>query len=217
MPAPIAQLWDLDGTLVDSEPVHLAAFTDVLAEMGVAAPPDFHQMMFGRALPDVCALSIQRFGLNATVAELSALQLRAFAARSEELAPRAEGLFVFTRQRARGVRQAIVSNSDRVIVNVSLRALELDTPALVSVTRNDVLRGKPDPEPFLRAAYLLGATPRECVVIEDSPVGVAGGVAAGMWVIAFPEPRSGPPLEFPPGVPVARDGAELARLLDEPG
>jgi beta-phosphoglucomutase-like phosphatase (HAD superfamily) len=86
-------------------------------------------------------------------------------------------------------------------------------PDLVTVSRNDVRPGKPDPEAFLRAAHLLNAEPARCVVVEDSPVGAAGGLAAGMRVVCFPEPRSGSPLDLPANPEAARDGRELAVFL----
>jgi HAD superfamily hydrolase (TIGR01509 family) len=217
MKSPSALLWDLDGTLVDSEPVHFLAVTDALAQLGVAAPPELHQALLGRSPTDTHAYCAAAFGLTVSCEELSALKLAAYARHAALLRPHAAAIELFGRFRARRVAQAIVSNSDRVIVDVNLRALGLVIPDLVTVSRNDVLLGKPDPEPFLRAAHLLGAAPGECVVVEDSPVGVASGLAAGMRVVCFPERRAGPPPVFPAAAEVARDGGELATLLDLPG
>jgi HAD superfamily hydrolase (TIGR01509 family) len=86
-----------------------------------------------------------------------------------------------------GVRSAFVSNADRIVVDANLRAAGVLKPGVVSVSRNDVRRGKPAPEPFLRAAHLLGAPPEECIVIEDSRLGVTAGLAARMHVIAWPQ------------------------------
>jgi HAD superfamily hydrolase (TIGR01509 family) len=213
MMPPSALIWDLDGTLVDSEPVHFLALTDALAQLGVAAPPELHPLMLGRSLPEVHAYCATALGLAASCEELSALKLAAYGRHAALLRPRADAVELFGRLRDRRAAQAIVSNSDRVIVDVNLRALGLVIPDLVTVSRNDVLLGKPDPEPFLRAAHLLRAAPGECVVVEDSPVGAAAGLAAGMRVICFPEPRTGPPLLFPAPAAVARDGGELAALL----
>jgi HAD superfamily hydrolase (TIGR01509 family) len=213
MKTPSAVLWDLDGTLVDSEPVHFLALGDALARMGVAAPPELHQVTLGRTLPEVHAYCATVLGLAGSCEELSALKLAAYARHAALLRPRADAVELFGRLRERRVAQAVVSNSDRVLVDVNLRALGLVIPDLVTVSRNDVLLGKPAPEPYLRAAHLLRVAPGECVVVEDSPIGAAGGLAAGMRVICFPEPRSGLPLAFPATAAVAGDGDELAALL----
>lgn len=79
------------------------------------------------------------------------------------------------------------------------------------MSRNDVRQGKPDAEPYLRAAFLLGIAPVDCVVVEDSPTGAAAGIAAGMTVLAWPEPHLGD-LRFPAGVRLAGPHDLLARL-----
>ncbi len=213
MTAEPAFLWDLDGTLVDSEPVHRLALTDALAGLGVAAPAELHASLLGRSPLELYAYCAAELGITVSAAELGARKLAAYERHAALLRPRAEAMELFARLRALGAAQGIVSNSDRVIVDVNLRALGLLIPDLVTVSRNDVRHGKPDPEPFLRAAHLLDTAPARCVVVEDSPVGAAGGLAAGMRVVCFPEPRSGAPLVFPADAEVARDGRELAALL----
>jgi len=211
MTAEPAFLWDLDGTLVDSEPVHLLALTDALAGLGVPAPPELQATLLGRSAAEVHAYCAAAFGITVSARELGGLKLEAYQRHAARLRPRAEALELFEALRARGAALGIVSNSDRVIVDANLRAMGLSIPELVTISRNDVLRGKPDPEPFLRAAHLLGVEPARCVVIEDSPVGAAAGLAAGMRVVCFPEP--GGALHFPTNAEVARDGRELAALL----
>jgi len=106
---------------------------------------------------------------------------------------------------------AIVSNSDRMLVDANLRAAGLQVPGLVSVARNDVRFGKPRPEPYLRAAWLLGVDPSDCIVVEDSVPGARAGLAAGMTVIGWPEPHRGD-LVFPPEA-LAADPGDLAATL----
>jgi HAD superfamily hydrolase (TIGR01509 family) len=101
---------------------------------------------------------------------------------------------LFERQ---GLRQALVSNSDRIVVNANIRVLGLEEPGFISVSINDVVRGKPDPEPYERAATLLGVAMHHCRVIEDSPTGAQAGLAAGAQTIAWPEDQT---LEFPSGI-----------------
>ena len=86
-----------------------------------------------------------------------------------------------------GVVQAVVSNSDRLIVDANLRAVGIVEPGMKTVSRNDVRDGKPDAEPFLRAAWLTGIDPADTVVMEDSFTGARAGLAAGMRTIFWPE------------------------------
>jgi HAD superfamily hydrolase (TIGR01509 family) len=210
---PAALLWDLDGTLVDSEPVHLLALSDVLAARGFAVPPELQQTLLGRSGREVHAYCVETFGLTLSYEELSGLKHEAYTRHAAILKPRAGAIDLFWELRRRSVPQAIVSNSDRILVDLNLRALGLLVPGLITVSRNDVRLGKPDPEPFLRAAHLLGIAPEECAVVEDSPVGATGGLAAGMRVICLLDPTGGAPHAFPPGAVVARDCHELGGLL----
>jgi HAD superfamily hydrolase (TIGR01509 family) len=100
---------------------------------------------------------------------------------------------VFNELRALGVQQAVVSNSDRVIVDANLSAVGLIYPGMRTISRNDVREGKPHPEPFLRAAWLAGVDPADAVAVDDSVTGATSGLAAGMRTIFWPEaPMAGP-------------------------
>lgn len=79
----------------------------------------------------------------------------------------------------------IVTSCTRVLAEVRLRAAGLPVPARF-ITSTDVVNGKPHPEPFLKAARLLGIEPRNCIVVEDAPAGIRAGKAAGARVIGFP-------------------------------
>lgn len=78
---------------------------------------------------------------------------------------------------------AVATSGNTLLATSSMRKARM-TPPAVLITSDDVTRGKPDPEPYLRAAELLGVPAQDCVVIEDAPAGVAAGIAAGTRVIA---------------------------------
>jgi len=82
-------------------------------------------------------------------------------------------------------RWTIVTSCTRALAEVRLRAAGLPTPARF-ITSTDVVRGKPDPEPYVKAAAILGIEPASCVVVEDAPAGIRAGKAAGARVIGFP-------------------------------
>jgi sugar-phosphatase len=82
-------------------------------------------------------------------------------------------------------RWAIVTSCTRALAEVRIRAAGLPRPALF-LSSNDVVNGKPHPEPYVKAAQALGFAPEDCIVVEDAPAGIAAGRAAGSHVLAFP-------------------------------
>ena len=175
-----ALLWDMDGTLVDSEPLHARALAGALETRGLSAPPDLHDRTLGLSARDLYDVLRAETTLDLPFDEWIRLKHRVYRRLVAGLRPFQGALDCYRRMQAAGIRQAIVSNSDRIIVTANLDAAGLTEPGLVSVSLNDVRHGKPDPEPYLRAAWLLEAAPAECVVIEDSATGAAAGLAAGM-------------------------------------
>lgn len=194
-----AILFDMDGTLVDSEPLHQRALADVLEREGVAMPDGYGNASTGLSMPAAYALLRAGSTLQLGYDELVAAKYAAFLAAAGTLQLRAGAAAAVALARGLAGGYAIVSNSDRMLVDAALLATGMQHPGLVSVTRNDVREGKPAPEPYLRAAWLLGMPPADCIVVEDSPAGALAGLAAGMTVLAWPE-RHRHDLVFPPGV-----------------
>lgn len=206
-----AILFDMDGTLVDSEPLHHRAMLEVLDQVGVTLPASFDQDTTGMAMPDVYALLRATTMLQMPYAELVAAKYAAFLRRAGEIAMRPGAQQAIEAARALGLQVAVVSNSDRMLVDASLSVAGIARPDMVTVTRNDVRKGKPDPEPYLRAAWLLDLAPQECIVVEDSAPGAQAGLAAGMAVVGWPEPHRHD-LVFPAGVQ-RLETADLAAFL----
>lgn len=208
---PGAVLWDMDGTLVDSEPLHEEALVAALRALGHEPPEGFHDLVIGRDARSIHAWAQAHLGLLPGFEEWVGLKYRTYFASLGRLRPRPGAVETFSALRARGVPQAVVSNSDRMVVAANLDAAGLTRPAMVTVSRNDVREGKPAPEPFLRAAFLLGLAPEDCVVVEDSVTGAAAGLAAGMRTLFWPpDGRAGPA-----GTIAVRDAADLAARIEE--
>jgi HAD superfamily hydrolase (TIGR01509 family) len=208
-----AVLWDLDGTLVDSEPAHAAALDSALAELGIAVGPAFHDRCLGASEDAVHAALVAETGTAMAPAAWQTLKWRHYRGFAHRIAARPEVAGLVPPLAAAGVAMAVVSNSTRAEVDLALAALGLDRLLSVTVSRADVARGKPDPEGYMAAAARLGAPPAGCVVIEDSPTGVAAGLAAGMTTVFHPQD---PALAAPAGALVAGpDG--LAALLGRLG
>ncbi len=184
---PKAVYWDMDGTLIDSEPLHEQALIAVLKSRGITPPADLHTRVVGIAARPVYEMMREEFGLDLPFDDWILRKYVYYMEHAAQLKPRPGAIEVFRDLKAAGVAQAVVSNSDRLIVEVNLRMIGIDAPGIKTVTRNDVRAGKPDPEPFMRAAYLTGVEPAESCVIEDSPTGATAGVAAGMQTLFWPQ------------------------------
>lgn len=184
---PRAVYWDMDGTLIDSEPLHEQALIAVLTSLGITPPADLHDRVIGIAARPVYDMLRDEFGLALPFDDWILRKYVYYMEHAAKLKPRPGAIEVYRDLKALGIAQAVVSNSDRLIVETNLRMIGIDAPGIKTVTRNDVRAGKPDPEPFLRAAYLTEIDPAESCVIEDSQTGATAGVAAGMRTLFWPQ------------------------------
>lgn len=188
-----AILWDMDGTLIDSEPAHAAAFDSALHEADLAVPEGLHETLLGASGDMVFAALKKATGTALTLADWTTLKHRHFETHARAIA-RLPSAAMAEKLGARGVPMALVSNSTPEEVGFCLRTTGLDTLLSITVTRADVARGKPAPDGYLLAAERLGIAPENCLVVEDSPTGAAAGLAAGMQVIYHPQaPDPSPP------------------------
>lgn len=206
---PKAVFWDMDGTLVDSEPLHEIALRKALEEEGIVPPADLAEQVVGIAASVVYQMFCEQYGLRVPYDEWIARKYGHYLPLVEKLVPRPGALEIFRELKARGVHQAVVSNSDRIVVDVNLRAVGLSYAGMKSVSRNDVREGKPHAEPFLRAAYLAGVDPADAVAIDDSWTGVNSGLAAGMKTVFWPER----PMAGPAGAITVNSPQELRQVL----
>lgn len=185
-------IFDLDGLLVDSEPLHLEAERRVLAGFGVTSyDASVKAGLIGRGSLEIMQEFIDLFGLSGVTPEqlqqLKTEQHRALQGALRGFEPTV-GLAKELHQR--GYRLAVASGSVAEFVGPALRAIGLAGVFSTIVTADDVAHGKPSPDLFLEAAARLGADPADCVVLEDSAPGVAAAVAAGMRCIAIPSPAA---------------------------
>jgi len=181
-----AVLWDIDGTLVDSEPNHHRALFSVCREMGLAMTHGDASSFVGTSYRDLYP-KLSRFGsVTLTFDELMEAIQADYLAHLAMVKPREGAVDLVSRFARMGLRQACVSNSPRPVIDANLRLLDLSELEF-AVGREEVVRGKPDPEGYLIAARRLGIPPSACAVVEDSPAGVRAGHAAGMLTVAWPQ------------------------------
>lgn len=196
-PAPIeALIFDMDGLLVDSEPLAAEAMTAFLANFGKVRDPEIQRQMLGRRLPEAIAMTKKDYGLPGSLADLISLydQLRLEALRGRvKLMPGAAEVVDFGRRA--GLPLALATSGMRSHVDLSLAETGLLGKFDVEVTGDEVERGKPAPDLFLTAARKIRVDPPRCIVFEDSLLGIEAGIAAGMRVIAVPTPPNRPVAE----------------------
>jgi HAD superfamily hydrolase (TIGR01509 family) len=187
---PAAVLWDMDGTLLDSEKLWDIPLYEYAEKLGGTLSLATRQAMVGSNVLTTMALLFAEVGIEPTPAELED-GAAWIARRTEEVfragLPWRPGAREALRAvRASGVPMALVTSTERALTEVALDTIGRD---LFDVTVcGDEVDGhnKPLPEPYLRAARLLGVDPTACVAIEDSPTGVASAVGAGCTVLVVP-------------------------------
>ncbi|MBB6348364.1 HAD family hydrolase [Nonomuraea muscovyensis] len=191
-----AVFFDMDGLLVDTEKVWLEIETEVMARLGAEWTPAHQAHLVGGSMERTVDYMLAVSGASTapeTVWEWMAGGMVARLAGGVSVMPGAAELV--DALRAEGVPVALVTSSLKEIAEAVLGHVGHDRFDAV-VTADDVERTKPDPEPYLTAAALLGVRPVRCVVLEDSPNGVAAGTAAGCAVVAVPSVL---PVEPAPG------------------
>jgi HAD superfamily hydrolase (TIGR01509 family) len=181
-----AAIFDVDGVLVDSEPLHALVVREILAREGQAITDTEYTELIGRDQVSAWQWLKVRFGLSAGVELYMAAYETELVHRVREsvLEPLPCAREVVARWRNDGLALAAASSSSRSVVSATLARIGLSDAFDVRVGGDDVARGKPDPGIFLAAARLLSVAPRACVVIEDSVHGITAARSARMAVIA---------------------------------
>jgi HAD superfamily hydrolase (TIGR01509 family) len=184
---PAAVLWDMDGTLVDSEPYWMISQSRLASEYGASWGHEEGLGLVGKSLYDSSAiirdhLDIQHMSIEQIIDRLTnevVEQLR------EKLHWRPGALDLLIELKQAGVKTALVTMSMRrmalaVVEQVPFHAFD------VVVAGDDVTKGKPHPEPYLKAAELLGVSPEMCIALEDSHTGLTSAESAGTFAIGIP-------------------------------
>ncbi len=188
MPLARQVVFDLDGVIADSEPLHERANDLYVERAGVVLDEDLRDEMMGRRVRDLTDALAARLGQppDQVFAEREAVFWELLEGEGVQPMPGLDK--AVARLEDAGLRLAVVSSGTSAYVEFVLRWLQVRPAFEVVVSGEEVRRGKPDPEGYLLAASLLHADPADCVALEDTFHGVAAARAAGMHAVAIPNP-----------------------------
>jgi len=197
-----AVVFDMDGVLVDSEPVWERIRRSFVAAHGGHWAPDAQDKMMGMSTPEWAAYLSTDLGVGVAPDAVAKMVVTAMAAAYREHLPLLPGAVEAVHEFAVRWPLGVASSSPRTLIETVLATAGLRSAFAAVVSSEEVARGKPAPDVYLEAAARLGVSPKSCAAIEDSSNGLRAAAAAGCTVIAIPRP------EYPP----APDSLATARL-----
>jgi HAD superfamily hydrolase (TIGR01509 family) len=211
VPADVVQavVFDMDGVLVDTEGDWDAARRDVAQALGGRWHPDATTDMMGMSAPEWSRYMHDRLGANAEPEEINRRVVAKMLERVGSGPPLLPGAAAAVERLAARWPLAVASSANRPVIETILEASGLAPFFAATVSSEEVSRGKPAPDVYLAAARALGVDPRAAVAIEDSANGIRSAAAAGMAVVALPNPH------FPPDAEALSHADFVIGALDE--
>jgi HAD superfamily hydrolase (TIGR01509 family) len=198
-----AVVFDLDGVLVDSEPVWEQVRRELVAERGGHWAPDAQRRLMGMSTPEWAAYLSRDLGVGLPPDQVATLVVDRMAARYAERVPLMDGAADAVHRIAARWPLGVASSSPPRLIETVLRSAGLRSCFSAAMSTEQVAHGKPAPDIYLAVTAALGFSPGDCAAVEDSANGLRSAAAAGLRVIAVPQPR------YPPGP----DALALASLV----
>ena len=183
----------MDGVLISSEELWDEVRERLARESGGRWGPDTHRDMMGMSTPEWTAYMRDTVGLTMSAKEIEDEVVRQLVARYRAALPLIAGAVEAVVALADGFTLGLASSSSRALIDAVLEAAGLADAFTATVSSEEVARGKPSPDVYLRALEMLGIAPSEAVAVEDSGAGIRAAAAAGMRVVAIPNAL------YPPG------------------
>lgn len=172
-------IFDCDGTLTDSMPLHFVAWRDTMAKYGIEFTEQRFYAMGGMPTDQIVRILSAEQSIELDSKAVAAEKEHSFIANIAQLQPKAD-ICDIARQYRGKIPMAVASGSERNTVMIQLEIIGLSEGFDAIVASEDTEKHKPEPDVFLKAAELLGVTASRCLVYEDSPLGIDAAVAAGM-------------------------------------
>lgn len=187
-----AIIFDMDGTLMETEEQWDVVRRALAADAGVPWPDEATQAMMGMSTSEWSEYLVSFVGLPMTAPEAAEKTIDAMAAHHRAGVELLPGAIESVRRMASRYVLAIASSSPRRLIDAGVEAMGIADLLSATVSTEEVAAGKPEPDGFLRAAELLGVAPGACLAVEDSTNGVLSALSAGMKVVCIP-PAFHPP------------------------
>jgi len=204
-----AVVFDLDGVLIDSEPVWEEVRREIVAAHGGHWAPDAQDRLMGMSTAEWSAYMADDLGVGLPPAEVATVVVAAMAARYREHLPLLPGAVDAVRRMGARFTVALASSAPRSLIETVLDASGLRSSFAAVRSTEQEARGKPAPDVYLSVADLLGVPPVSCAAVEDSSNGLRSAAAAGMAVIAVPRPA------YPPAADALAGTRLVLSSLDE--
>ena len=204
-----AVVFDLDGVLIDSEPVWEQVRRTYVAENGGHWPADAQDRLMGMSTPEWARYLREEAGVGHQPAAVAAAVVERMVDRYAEDLPLIPGALAALARLGDRWPLGLASSSPRSLIDSVLAAAGLTHRFAVTVSTEEVPRGKPAPDVYLAAAQSLGLPPEHCVAVEDSTNGLLAAAAAGLAVVALPRP------DYRPSAEALRGARIVATHLDE--
>jgi beta-phosphoglucomutase family hydrolase len=187
-----AVLFDMDGVIAETEHVHIEAEKKTMLKYGVKITEDELHRYTGTTAKQMFTELIARYRLDTTFEKIFNEKEQVMFKLLETNTQPVKGVVeLLHRLKEKHVKLAVASSSHRRLVQYVLKKLEITGLFDSIITAEDVARGKPDPEIFLKSAHRLNVSPAECLVVEDAGLGVEAAKTAGMKCLGYRNPNSG--------------------------
>jgi HAD superfamily hydrolase (TIGR01509 family) len=204
-----AVVFDLDGVLIDSEPVWEHVRRGLVAGYGGRWPDDAQQRLMGMSTQEWARYLSEDLGIGLPPNEVARLVIRGMAGQYQHHLPLLPGAVDAVRRMAERWPLGLASSSPPALIRTVLNTAGIAPLFKATVSTEDVAHGKPAPDVYLAVAAQLGVTPEHAVAVEDSSNGLRSAAAAGLAVIAVPRP------EYPPAPDALAQARAVLKDLDE--
>ena len=188
-----AVIFDLDGVLIDSEPMHCRADNQLLTELGIETPENYLDRFAGWTDAAMWTAIKTDYYITESIAELKKLQLslKLKLLHESEFHAMPGAIELLEKIKSGHIPIAIASSSPKLFIEAVLKKIKIEKYFAFLVSGEEVANSKPEPDIFLKASRLLAVKPAECLVVEDSKSGTIAAKRAGMRCIGYQNPNSG--------------------------
>lgn len=189
-----AVIFDLDGVIIDSEPIHLEVLNEICIQWGNPYTADDYAQYLGKTYKEIWSMVKKRYNVDFDVEEMVRFYNRRLTEyfKNADRLPIVKGIpELLSVLKQEGILCAIGSASSRVNIDLTLEHIKNRDCFCVVVSGDDAVNGKPAPDIYLTAAEKMGIEPKDCAVIEDTTPGILAALRAGMYCIAYANVTSG--------------------------